>query len=84
MWASLPSFSFYKSGIYSDTACANYANKYNHAVNIVGYGTAADGTNYWIVRNSWGTSWGQSGYAFVRRNSINNCGMGAYVVFGTA
>lgn len=50
----------YKSGIFS-----NCANSYtvNHAVVVVGYyytGTAA--TSYWIVRNSWGTTWGMRGY----------------------
>ena len=84
IWSSLPSFLYYKSGIYSDTACSLYRGKYDHAVNIVGYGTSANGINYWIVRNSWGTSWGQSGYIFMQRNTLSNCGIGAYVVFGTA
>jgi len=40
----------------------------NHGVAIVGYGTTVDGTNYWIVRNSWGAEWGEHGYIRRQRN----------------
>lgn len=40
----------------------------NHAVNIVGYGPKF-GRQAWIVRNSWGTSWGDKGYAYVSQDS---------------
>merc|ERR1719264_503814 len=33
-----------------------------HAVKIIGWGQEEDGTDYWIVANSWGTSWGMSGF----------------------
>jgi len=40
----------------------------NHGVAIVGYGTTVDGTNYWIVRNSWGAERGEHGYTRMQRN----------------
>ena len=40
---------------------------------IVGYGTL-NNVPYWIVRNTWGTSWGQSGYVFIKRGT-NECGI---------
>lgn len=45
----------------------------NHAVLLVGYTP-----NSWIIKNSWGTNWGAGGYAYVTRESTNNCGIGLY------
>ena len=45
----------------------------NHAVVVVGYGTL-NGVNHWIVRNSWGASWGQGGYVYFKRG-VNMCGI---------
>nr|XP_055035044.1 cathepsin O [Misgurnus anguillicaudatus] len=45
----------------------------NHAVLIIGYDTTGD-VPYWIVRNSWGTSWGDNGYVYIKMWD-NMCGI---------
>ena len=52
-------FQSYKSGIFTSTSCGTAT---NHATNIVGWGTDPTYGDYWIMRNSWGTGWGESGY----------------------
>ena len=59
-------WSFYKSGLYTSICSTTTM---NHGVALVGF---AD--NYWIIRNSWGTSWGESGYIRVPR-ADNKCGV---------
>jgi len=51
-------FQQYQSGVLDSTECGN---DLDHAVAAVGYGTE-DGQDYYIVRNSWGGSWGDAGY----------------------
>jgi cathepsin L len=41
---------------------------------ITGYGTAA-GMDFWTIKNSWGTEWGQKGYMRIGRNDENRCGI---------
>ncbi len=70
--ASHSSFQFYKSGVYSDPSCSS--SNLDHAVLLTGYGVER-GIPYWLVKNSWGTSWGDNGYIKIRRNSNNMCGV---------
>ena len=64
-------FQLYKSGIIKN----NCGNEIDHGVVVVGYGTE-NGVNYYIVRNSWGSSWGEDGYVRLERNSVINSGSG--------
>nr|QBH22537.1 papain-family protein [Oldenlandia affinis] len=60
-------FQLYTGGIY-DGECSSNPNDIDHAVLIVGYGSEG-GEDYWIVKNSWGTSWGMEGYVYIKRNT---------------
>lgn len=69
---------YYSSGIWLADSTQCDPDTLNHAVNLVGYGTSAYGTPYWILRNSWGTTWGENGYFRFYRGK-NVCGMTGYV-----
>jgi C1A family cysteine protease len=59
-------FKSYSSGVISSTLCGTDV---DHGVLVVGYGTDASLGDYWILKNSWGTSWGESGYFRLARSS---------------
>jgi cathepsin L len=74
--ASQKSFQFYSSGVYDDAACCRDCSPsdLDHGVLAVGYGTE-DGKDYWLVKNSWGSSWGDNGYIKIIRNDNGACGV---------
>jgi len=73
--ASQASFQFYSSGVYYEPACSSTS--LDHGVLATGWGvdSSSQYPNYWVVKNSWGTSWGQNGWIWMARNMNNNCGI---------
>ena len=70
---------FYSSGVYNPSSqdeCDPAG--LNHGVLLVGYGNDAS-IDYWIVKNSWGPMWGESGYFRIVRGS-GACGLNTYVI----
>lgn len=73
---------FYKSGVLRAKDCTQNV---SHAVLAVGYDTA-NGVDYWLVKNSWGTSWGEQGYARVERTTGKQggaCGISSFAFYPT-
>jgi len=74
-------FQYYSSGVLTGTCGTSI----DHAVLVVGYGNL-DGQDYWLVKNSWGSSWGLEGYVLICRNCNDNgaegeCGIDMYPAY---
>lgn len=67
-WAS------YEEGVF-DGCDYNKNIDINHAVVLIGYGTDAQYGDYWLVRNSWSTDYGEDGYIRVKREATVKCGL---------
>lgn len=69
-------FQSYSSGVLTSSSCGT---NLDHGVLIVGYGVE-NGIKYWLVKNSWSTSWGDQGYVKIARSDSTNdagiCGIG--------
>jgi C1A family cysteine protease len=77
--ASLDTFRFYGSGVYYDPKCRSGLDYLDHEVLAIGYGTL-DGSNYWLVKNSWSTHWGDNGFIMMSRKN-NNCGVASQATY---
>ena len=77
-------FQSYSSGILTSTSCGT---SLDHGVLIVGYGED-NGQKYWLVKNSWGVTWGDVGYVKIARSESTNdagiCGIAMDPSFVTA
>jgi len=71
-------FQFYKSGVLTSSECGTHL---DHGVAAVGYGNES-GEDYFLVRNSWGPSWGDQGYIKIGAN--NTCGILSQPLYPTA
>ena len=66
-------FQFYQTGIFESTTCSS--TELDHAVTAVGFGATSDGRRYYIIKNSWGTDWGEDGYVYFSADIPNMCGI---------
>jgi len=64
-------FQLYDYGVITSSSCGTHL---DHGVAAVGYGSE-NGEDYFLVRNSWGSSWGDHGYVKIGASSSNICGI---------
>jgi C1A family cysteine protease len=81
--ASNQSFQLYKSGIYQESKCKKL--QVDHGLTAVGLGhDSVTGMDYYIIKNSWGTTWGMEGYINIPANKQNYCGVATLSSFVTS
>ncbi|KAK3123081.1 hypothetical protein QOZ80_8AG0623550 [Eleusine coracana subsp. coracana] len=64
-------FQFYAGGVMTGSC----GTELDHGIAAIGYGKTSDGTKYWLMKNSWGTTWGENGYLRMERDITDKKGM---------
>jgi len=72
IYASGDCFQYYKSGTISSSSCSSICGRIDHAVFGVGWGSWGTTDAYFLIKNSWGDSWGESGYVKISTESACN------------
>lgn len=75
-------FFSYTGGIMTNDSCSSDPASLDHAIQVVGWGSE-DGQDYWIVRNSWATVWGEEGFVRFAMGD-NTCGVANMAAYVTA
>ena len=72
--ADTTGFQFYSGGVFNSDKCGT---SLDHGVLAVGYGTESTGQAYYLVKNSWGSSWGENGFIKIANNGDGDgvCGI---------
>lgn len=77
-------FQFYKEGVFDNPECGE-SGDIDHGVLAVGYGIDKEsGMKYWLIKNSWGDTWGEGGYVRIKRDMIHEFGQCAILRVMTA
>lgn len=78
MKANVWQFIYYTGGIIDIEGCSQF--DYDHGVVVIGYGTE-NNNDFWIIKNSMGTKWGEEGYLRLARNKNNMCGIASRALY---
>ena len=80
--ASAKTWQHYKTGVFDDPKCGTAI---DHAVLVVGFGAEPSGKKFWLVKNSWASTWGDHGFIKIERGvkGKGRCAIAAHPSYPT-